>query len=92
MPTPRDPLPNTPVPERKERRVDTTQSHPAPDADSQHPDGPEPRLPHERDQSVEMTGGEPSEEMQQAYKDVQRGLQDTDRGKPAHEAYQKQKR
>ncbi|GKT24922.1 hypothetical protein [Acidovorax sp. SUPP3334] len=92
MSTPRDPLPTAPVPERKERRIDTTQPHPAPDAETKNLDTPEPRLPHERDQAVEMTGGEPSEEMQQAYKDVQRGLQDTDRGKPAHDAYQKQKR
>ena len=30
-------------------------------------------------------------EVEQAYEDLQRGLQDTDRGVPAHHAYQKQK-
>jgi len=31
-------------------------------------------------------------EVAQAYADLQRGLQDTDRGVPAHQAYQKQKK
>lgn len=38
-----------------------------------------------------MTDGERHPEVEQAYKDLQRGLQDTDRGVPAHNAYQKQK-
>lgn len=50
-----------------------------------------PKLPHERDQSVDMTHGQPDAQVQQAYRDVQRGLQDTDRGPPAGRAYQKQK-
>ena len=50
-----------------------------------------PKLPHERDQSVDMTHGQPDVQVQQAYRDVQRGLQDTDRGPPADKAYQKQK-
>ena len=45
---------------------------------------PSPHLPHERDQSVGMTDGIPSPEMQQAYKDVTRGLVDTDAGRQAH--------
>lgn len=39
-----------------------------------------------------MTDGEPDAKMEQAYRDVKRGLQDTDRGPPADKAYQKQKR
>ena len=36
------------------------------------------KLPHERDQSVNMTDHTPSPEMQQAHHDVQRGMVDTD--------------
>lgn len=43
-----------------------------------------PHLPHERDQSVGMTDGNPSPKVQQAYKDVKRGLVDTDEAKRAH--------
>lgn len=43
-----------------------------------------PHLPHERDQSVGMTDGIPSPQVQQAYKDVTRGLVDTDAGRQAH--------
>ena len=50
-----------------------------------------PKLPHERDEAVGSTGGVPSPEMQQAYKDVKRGLQDTSRGTDANAAYQKLK-
>lgn len=49
--------------------VDTTQ----PQSDTQVP-----RLPHERDESVDMTHGAPSTAMQQAHADLERGLQDTD--------------
>ncbi len=52
----------------------------------------EPELPHERDESVGMTDGIPSESVQQAYRDVKRGLQDTDRGAEAGRTYQKLKR
>ncbi|MDP3228723.1 MAG: hypothetical protein Q8N13_12195 [Acidovorax sp.] len=50
-----------------------------------------PKLPHERDESVDMTHGQPDAQIEQAYRDVKRGLQDTDRGPPADKAYQKQK-
>ena len=43
-----------------------------------------PQLPHERDQSTGMTDGNPSPLVQQAYKDVKRGLVDTDAGREAH--------
>ena len=43
-----------------------------------------PQLPHERDQSVGMTDGNPSPAMQQAYKDVEHGLVNTDAAREAH--------
>ena len=49
-------------------------------------------LPHERDASTNMTDGIPSPPVQQAYRDVKRGLQDTDRGAEAGRTYQKLKR
>jgi len=36
------------------------------------------KLPHERDQSVNMTDHEPAPEMQQAHRDLQKGMVDTD--------------
>lgn len=50
-----------------------------------------PKLPHEQDESVGSTGGVPSAAVQQGYKDVQRGLQDTSRGTAANRAYEKLK-
>ena len=50
-----------------------------------------PKLPHERDESVGTTGGVPSAMIQQAYRDVKRGLQDTSRGTAANAAYEKLK-
>lgn len=61
---------------------------PAPSPDT----GPRPALPHERDESSGMTGGEPSESMQQAHRDLARGLQDTDRGPEMNRTYRKLKR
>ena len=37
-----------------------------------------PKLPHERDESVDMTHGEPDAMVQQAHKDVVSGQKDTD--------------
>lgn len=50
------------------------------------PDAPatEPHLPHERDQNKDMTGGQPDAQVQQGWRDVQRGLQDTDEELRAH--------
>ena len=36
------------------------------------------KLPHERDQSVNMTDQQPAPEMQQAHRDLQKGMVDTD--------------
>jgi len=60
--------------------------------DKQGVDQPAPRLPHERDESSDSQHSEPRPEMKQAHDDVASGKVDTDRGAPAHEAYQKQKR
>ncbi len=50
------------------------------------------KLPHERDESVDQGGGSvPSESVKQAYRDVKRGLPDTDRGVEMNQTYQKQK-
>ncbi len=72
--------------------IDTTKRQaPGPDtpapvqADATAPKPNEtPKLPHERDESVDMTHGEPDAQMQQAYRDVKRGLQDTDQDLRAH--------
>ena len=49
------------------------------------------KLPHEQDESVGMTDGISSTAMQQAHKDLARGLLDTDRGPEADRAYKKLK-
>ena len=50
------------------------------------------KLPHERDEAVGMTGGVVTEPMKQAYRDLQRGLEDTDRGAVAGRTYRKLKK
>lgn len=85
------------TPQKSEPSVDTTQRQTAntpTTGDAASPGSAReesPKLPHERDQSVDMTHGQPDAQVEQAYRDVQRGLQDTDRGPPADKAYQKQK-
>jgi hypothetical protein len=49
-------------------------------------------LPHERDQSSKMTNAKTDAQVKQASRDLRRGLQDTDKGKPMNEAYKKLKR
>lgn len=49
-------------------------------------------LPHERDQSTAMTGPQPDPQVQQAQRDLSRGLQDTDKSAPMNTTYQKLKR
>lgn len=90
----KDVIPSAPIPARTERRNNTTNIIDSPDAPRSQPenlDGPEARLPHERDEATAMTGGIRSPDIEQAYKDVTRGLQDTDKGPPSHRAYQQQK-
>lgn len=88
----KDVTPSAPVPARTERRTNTTQPTERPGSGPEDLGGPEGRLPHERDEAVGMTDGARHPEVAQAYADLQRGLQDTDRGVPAHQAYQKQKK
>lgn len=89
----KDVVPSAPIPARTQRRTNTTDA--SPDAVRSAPedlDGPEARLPHERDQATAMTGGVRSPDVEQAYKDVTRGLQDTDKGPALDRAYQQQKK
>jgi hypothetical protein len=50
------------------------------------------QLPHERDQSTDMTAATPDPAVHQAAKDLQRGLSDTSKGAELDKAYQKQRR
>ena len=50
------------------------------------------KLPHERDESADSKGAVQSEAMQQAYRDLRRGLPDTDRGAEVGRTYGKLKR
>ncbi|CAN5709297.1 hypothetical protein BH11PSE8_BH11PSE8_03870 [soil metagenome] len=59
---------------------------------TQAPDRDDAALPHERDQTVGMTDGVPSKTVQQAHRDMKRGLQDTSRAPEADTAYEKQKK
>ena len=68
-------------PPAAERSIDLTQ----------HRAG-QPKLPHEADESTGSTGGVPSQRVQQAQRDVQRGLKDTSLAPEADAAYRKLKR
>lgn len=50
-----------------------------------------PRLPHERDESADSQNSPPRADIEQASRDLKRGLQDTDRGPLADSAYRKLK-
>lgn len=52
---------------------------------------PVPRLPHERDESADSQVSELRAVIQQAAKDIQRGLVDTDRGEQVNRTYAKLK-
>ena len=67
---------NTTVPVEKAQR--------RPEQEGNAADPASPQLPHERDQSVGMTDGNPSPAMQQAYQDVKKGLVNTDAAREAH--------
>ncbi|RZI84852.1 MAG: hypothetical protein EOP38_07335 [Rubrivivax sp.] len=49
-----------------------------------------PRMPHEHDESADSQRSPPREVIQQAHRDVSRGLTDTDKGPPMDDAYKKQ--
>lgn len=50
-----------------------------------------PHLPHERDQDARMTDGEPDAQVQQGFRDLERGLEDTDQGLRSHNVGRKPK-
>jgi hypothetical protein len=50
-----------------------------------------PRLPHERDESADSQVSPPRKVMQQAAKDIERGLKDTDRAAEVNATYKKLK-
>lgn len=54
-------------------------------------DRPEPKLPHERDESSSHQGTEPHERIEQGRKDIEAGLVDTSKHKETDETYQRQK-
>lgn len=49
-------------------------------------------LPHERDQSLDMTETSPDPQVEQASRDLRRGLQDTDKSVPMDHTYDRLKR
>ena len=51
-----------------------------------------PALPHERDETVSMTGGVQSPVVQQAARDVKRGVKDTSGAVEANETYKRLKK
>lgn len=51
----------------------------------------QPKLPHERDESINTTGTVASEPMEQAFRDIAHGMQDTDRAAEMGRAYKKLK-
>jgi hypothetical protein len=51
-----------------------------------------PSLPHDRDEKIGMTGGVADARVQQAARDLQRGLRDTTRAPEADAAYRKLKK
>ena len=80
-------IPSAPVPARTERRVNTTQPQPHPGSGPEDLSGPEPLLPHERDEDTSMTHPEVAARIHQAAKDLERGLKDTSRANETDQAY-----
>lgn len=76
----RRPIDAAPTP--PDANVDLTSAH----ASSQ------PSMPHERDETVGMTGGVQNGLVQQGARDLKRGMQDTSRAPEAENAYKKLKR
>ena len=62
-------------------------------ADSSSPlSSADPRLPHERDESVGATDGRPDKRIRQGHDDLVRGIQDTSRAPEADRTYQRLKK
>ncbi|WP_028605334.1 hypothetical protein [Ottowia thiooxydans] len=83
--------PSAPVPARVEQRTGITTVQQEPDAGPENQGATEASLPHEHDQSVPMTGNTPHPEVEQAFEDLERGLQDTDSALQAHNVYRRKK-
>lgn len=56
------------------------------------PDKNQADLPHERDETVGMTGGVPNETVRQGHRDLTRGIEDTSRSAETDAAYRKLKK
>jgi hypothetical protein len=54
--------------------------------------GPQPPLPHERDQALGSAGKTPRRSMKQAHDDLERGLPDTDKAPVMDETYRRLKK
>ena len=75
------------------RRPAPRPTPPSPTPHGSAPAGPaETPLPNERDEAQGSTGGVPSATVQQAARDLKRGLSDTDRGAVMDDTYRKLKR
>lgn len=83
-------MPTSDKPSAPKPRVNYLRRRPRPGGLVRAPDGLP--LPHERDQSAHgVTDGVPSAEVQQGYRDLQRGLQDTSRPPEIDRIEQRQK-
>ncbi len=59
--------------------ADPTRRRPGGDRRIDDTDRQKPRMPHERDQSSDSQESAPREVLEQAYRDIEQGQQDTDR-------------
>lgn len=84
-------MPKRTIPAERSVNTNTTSTTPA-RGKSTPPSSTIPRLPHERDQSVGMTDGVPSPKVQQAYRDVTQGQQDTGLSPVTNHTYEKLKK
>ncbi len=86
-PTP-SPKPNaSPASSNSEKVVDPT-PHRAGQTTPATAGGVAPRLPHERDESADSQSSEPRAVIEQAARDVDKGLVDTDRGPLTDQVYE----
>ena len=70
--------------------LSSTANQPAPSGETNAPAAGQ-GMPSDRDQSTDMTATTPDPLIQQAAKDLKRGLSDTSKGAETDKAYQKQK-
>ena len=77
MPLPRE-TQDPPSQERARSTIQTPRTVNTTDREKDDTAVETPKLPHERDESVDMTHGEPADRMRQAHDDVVSGQKDTD--------------